>query len=200
MGKFPVDRFDHYPDNLERVGAHRAATRRGKGWVAFAWAALTTVILVSVGIVGLFIINDTVSFDFIPTVTSSPPTTAEPTVGPTVAPTIDPTVEIHVLNGTATAGLAARVAEQLTGAGWTQNITVANADREDVPETVVYYEDASQEGIARGIVQSLGVGRSELSNVFAATGDETVPGETTEMPMKPITVVVGSDYIQSPKV
>jgi hypothetical protein len=187
MGKFPVDRFDHYPDNLERVGAHRAATRRGKGWVAFAWAALTTVILVSVGIVGLFIINDTVSFDFIPTVTSSPPT-------------IDPTVEIHVLNGTATAGLAARVAEQLTGAGWTQNITVANADREDVPETVVYYEDASQEGIARGIVQSLGVGRSELSNVFAATGDETVPGETTEMPMKPITVVVGSDYIQSPKV
>jgi hypothetical protein len=54
MASFPRDQFDDVPDGDGRVGAHRAPPRRGRGWIAFAWAALATGVLV---IVGLFVLS-----------------------------------------------------------------------------------------------------------------------------------------------
>ncbi len=42
MASFPKDRFDDLPPDLQRVGAHRAVPKGGRGWIAFAWAALAS--------------------------------------------------------------------------------------------------------------------------------------------------------------
>ena len=55
MAKQLHDRFDNLPEGLLRIGAHRAAAKRGRGWIAFAWAALATGILVALGLYGLAI-------------------------------------------------------------------------------------------------------------------------------------------------
>jgi len=70
MPKYPRDRFDEVPHDLDRVGAHRSEPRRGRGWIVFAWAALATGVLVGAGVVALGVLND--SFQFVaPTSTSS---------------------------------------------------------------------------------------------------------------------------------
>src|SRR3954447_779521 len=118
MPSYPPDRFDRPPTDLQRVGAHRAPCP-GRGWIVFAWAALATAVLVGLGVLAMFVINDRVSFDnpfggggSVPTVT------AEPTATPTVQPTQDPAVNVIVLNGTTVAGLAGQVGDSLAGQGW----------------------------------------------------------------------------------
>ncbi|MBD3753969.1 MAG: LytR family transcriptional regulator, partial [Micrococcales bacterium] len=48
--EFPRDRFDDLPEDVGRVGAHRAEQPHMRGGVVFFWAALATVILIAVGI------------------------------------------------------------------------------------------------------------------------------------------------------
>lgn len=183
---YAKDRFDDIPDDLKRVGAHRAPPAPGKGLVIFLWAALATVVLVAAGILGLFVLGDRVNF----TDTTTPPasTAPEPTDTPTAEATIDPTSMVTVLNGTATKGLATRAIEQLNSAGWTQNITPGNASATDVTTTTVYYEDATQEGAARGLAEALGVANIQLSTQFQ------IPVGDGEDPILQLTVVLGSDF------
>ncbi|MCP2030173.1 hypothetical protein L1277_000237 [Okibacterium sp. HSC-33S16] len=183
---YAKDRFDDIPDDLKRVGAHRAPPKAGRGWLVFLWAALATVVLVTAGILGLFALSDRVNF----TDTSTTPATAvpEPTETPTAEATIDPESMVTVLNGTGTKGLATRAIEQLNGAGWTQNITPGNASATDVTTTTVYYEDASQEGAARGLAEALGVTNIQLSTQFQ------IPVEEGEEPILQLTVLLGSDF------
>jgi anti-sigma factor RsiW len=186
----PRDRFDvKGPSEPGRIGAHRAPERRGRGWIAFAWAAAATVVLVVVGIVALQLITDRLDLDAVFPQQEQSQAASEAPSTPAAAPAeVDPSAIVTVLNGTATSGLAARAVEQLAAGGWSQNIAVSNADQTDVETTIVYYQDPSQEGAARGLAESLGVGTITLSDDFAID-----PGEGEE-PILQLVVVLGSDY------
>lgn len=185
--KFPRDRFDEIPDDLTRVGAHRAPRPRGRGWVAVGWAALATIVLVGAGIFGLSLVNGSISFhgagSTATRTTSGTPSasaTKTSTPTPTVVPTVNPSLSVNVLNGTATEGLAGKVGDTLTAAGW-KVAALANADRTDLAETIVYYSDPANQGAALGVAQSLPGAKVQQSTAYADTGAD-------------ITVVVGANY------
>jgi len=194
MAKHPRDRFDEVPDDLQRVGAHRAEARRGRGWIVFAWAALATGVLVGAGVVYLGVAND--SFQFVAPTSdetsqagsespgdggtdgSDAPTTPAETVAPADPASVDPDVTtITVLNGTDTSGLAGQASLALAETGW----TVAGQGNADgtVAVTVVYYADAADEAVARGVARDLGTSTVELSDAF---------------PDSSVTAVLGDDY------
>lgn len=193
---FPPDRFDDIPDELVRVGAHRAPARRGRGWIAFAWAALATGVLVAAGVIGLAVFTNAINFDLPFSAQGSDVSAPGEPVVETAAPVLDPAVAITVLNGTATAGLANAVGDELVAQGWcgATGETPAedgpcagvvgkgsrvSAAANDIAATVVYYGDPVNEGAARALVEALGVGEVRLSADF---------------PNSPMTIVLGSDY------
>jgi LytR cell envelope-related transcriptional attenuator len=188
--RYPKDRFDDLPRKLDRVGAHRAAAAKRSGWVALWWALAATILLIAGGVVGLFVLNERLDFASPgvetppPSASATPPPTEAPTPTPTSTPTpeptIDPALSITVLNGTPGVGVAGGVAELLTAEGWTVGAT-ADASSEDVPETIVYYADASLEGAARGVAGSVAGSDILLSSDFADSGAD-------------LTVVIGNDY------
>lgn len=185
---FPRDRFDDVP-RTSRVGAHRAPTPRGRGWVAFGWAALATLILIALGIFGLSLATDRLNLDdvfVVPSESSESPTaTPTETTTPTAEPTIDAEALVQVLNGTTAAGLAGEAKDQLAAGGWTEaNITASNASDTDIETSVVYYDDESLEGAARGVAESLG-----LSNVSFSTEYGAGEGGVSQ-----IVVVLGADF------
>jgi len=180
--KFAKDRFDTHTPPLDRVGAHRAPLKRRRGWVGFWWALGATVILILVGVVGIFVINDRLDFSNIPLLNgASAAPTATPAAIPTVEPTVDPALTVNVLNGSAINGVAASVSETLTGAGWVVSAT-GNASIDTELSTVIYYTDASQEGAARGLAASIPGSTIAISTTFVDSGAD-------------LTVVVGNDYV-----
>ncbi|GHD52401.1 LytR family transcriptional regulator [Mycetocola manganoxydans] len=182
---FAKDRFDEIPEDLRRVGAHRAPVPAGRGWFLFLWAGLATLLLVGAGILGLTLLGDRVNFVETPRPAATAPA---PTETPVAVATIDPDSMVTVLNGTTTRGLATRAIEKLNSAGWTQSITPGSASATDVEKTTVYYEDPSQEGAARGLAEGLGIGSIQLSTQFQ------IPVDDGEEPLLQLTVVLGSDY------
>ena len=185
MASFPQDPFDVVPADLKRVGAHRAPRKRGRGAIAFAWAALATGLLVVAGLYGLSRIDPNISFELPnfgggedPVAAPSPSTsTVPPVTDPT---TVDPALglSISVFNGSSVDGLQNTAADAILAAGWPDPGRAVSTAR-DVTDTVVYYSTAEFEGIARGMVQLLGVGKVQLSDAF---------------PGAPVTIVVGQDY------
>jgi hypothetical protein len=186
MANFPQDPFDEVPAELKRVGAHRAPRRRGRGAIAFAWAALATGILVVAGLFGLSRIDPTFTFalpglgggDEDPQAT---PSSSAPVVVPVTDPTtVDPALglSISVFNGSSTDGLQNTAGDAILAAGWPDPAR-AVADQRDETETVIYYRSTDFEGIALGLAQLLGVGSIQLSDAFLGA---------------PVTIVVGSDY------
>jgi hypothetical protein len=180
--KFAKDRFDTRTHSLDRVGAHRAPRKKGRGWIAFWWALGATVLLIGVGVVGIFAVNNRLDFSNIPGLSSAgaSPAPTESTV-PTAVATVDPAVTINVLNGSAIDGVAASVSDALSIAGWAVTAT-GNASTETEPTTVIYYADASQEGAARGIATLLPGAQIVVSTNFVDSGAT-------------MTVVVGNDYV-----
>ncbi|MGV8896255.1 MAG: LytR C-terminal domain-containing protein [Rhodoglobus sp.] len=184
---YPKDRFDQLPEDLQRVGAHRSPAQRGRGWIAFAWAALATLLLVVGGIAGLKAFTGIdIDIPFLsaestpaPVIEPTPTATAEPVLDPA---TIDPAREItiSVYNGTTTAELQNTVGDALAAAGWTIDAR-ARASTSDVEKTTVYYSDPVNEDVARGLVIALGAGEIQL-----------VPAET--FPGNPLNIVIGTDY------
>ncbi|WP_022900748.1 LytR C-terminal domain-containing protein [Humibacter albus] len=179
--KFPADRFDRLPDDIERIGAHRAPRPRGYGWIWVAWCAGIAVVIVGIGALGIFAINGTLNVGF-PFGTKTATATATPTSTPTptVTPAVNPALNLMVLNGTTTEGLATEVTTTLTNAGW-KNVTPANASSTDITATTVYYSDAKNEGAALAVSQELGNAPTRVTQDFVASGAD-------------ITVVLGSDY------
>jgi hypothetical protein len=185
MATYPRDQFDQQPDDLLRVGAHRAPRKKGRGWVGFFWATLATAVLVVGGLYGLSRVNAGIDFELpifggggsTPTPTATPTPTLEPVLDPT---TIDPNraITITVLNGTATAGLQNTVGDTLVASSWPIGAR-AVASANDIQKTFVYYADPANEDVARGLVVAMGVGEIRLSDAF---------------PGAPITVVLGADY------
>lgn len=182
---YAKDRFDHLPHGLDRVGAHRAPGKKGRGWIAFWWALGATVLLVGAGVVGLAMLNNSL-FESPGTTTAastaetSDPASAEEVPVPVPAATVDPSLAVTVLNGTPGEGVARAVGELLEAEGWTLG-ELDNASTEDVPTTIVYYADETLEGAARGVAASLPGSEVLLSSDFADSE-------------APLTVVVGNDY------
>lgn len=179
--KFPTDRFDQVPDDLERIGAHRAPRPRGYGWVWVAWCAGAVIVIVGLGALGIFAINGTlnVNLPFGPRSSTATPT-ATPTPTPTITPAVNPALNLIVLNGTDKGGLAADATATLKAAGW-QHITPANASSTDVKKTTVYYSDPKNKGAALAVSQELAGAPMQETQDFAASGAD-------------ITVVLGLDY------
>ncbi|MCU1422649.1 MAG: hypothetical protein JWN36_2300 [Microbacteriaceae bacterium] len=182
MATFQKDRFDDVPEDLLRTGAHRGPQKPGRGWVAFAWAALATGLIVLAGVFAIFVVNGKLNdLPFFNAPSASPTPTVTPT--PTAAPKVNPTLPITVLNGTATPGLANSVGDYLVTQGWNgaaEGVGArTNAGSTTIKETVVYYSDPANEAAARAMVLSLKVGTISLSNAY---------------PQSPMVVVIGSDY------
>ncbi|UOE45873.1 LytR C-terminal domain-containing protein [Agromyces larvae] len=173
--KFPRDRFDSVPHGIDRVGAHRAPSRRGSGWIAFGWAALATVVLAGIGIWGVVTLGDRIGSSgeaAVPTATPEPTVTAEPTIAPDQP--------VTVLNGTTVSGLAAQAAEMLQAATIPVG-TTANASENDLTETYVYYAAPELEGAARGVAQAIPEAEVRYDAKFAEIGT-------------PLVLVVASDF------
>ncbi|SDQ06423.1 LytR cell envelope-related transcriptional attenuator [Curtobacterium sp. UNCCL20] len=192
--RFPRDRFDDVADG-PRVGAHRGAQRRGRGWIAFAWAALTTGVLVGLGVLVLALVNGSYSFDGSTSPSSSASASASasspagssasasPSTPASQAPAAGTPADqgattVVVLNGTSTTGLAAKGSAALTAAGWKVTST-GDAGTTGTTSTIVYYQQAAQATVARGIAKSLGVTAVQQSAAF---------------PNADISVVLGADY------
>ena len=180
--EFEKDRFDTHAPALDRVGAHRAPGRKGRGWIGFWWALGATVLLIGVGVVGIFAINNRLDFSSIPGLSSSnAAATPTATAAPAVEPTVDPEQTINVLNGSTNDGVAASVSDTLTAAGWVVRAT-GNASTDTEATTVIYYSETSQEGAARGVAASLPGAQIVLSSNFVESGAA-------------MTIVVGNDYV-----
>ncbi|WP_158865309.1 LytR C-terminal domain-containing protein [Leifsonia sp. AG29] len=180
--KFPRDRFDDIPGDLQRVGAHRAPRPRGRGWIVVGWAALAAAVLIAAGIFGLSLVNGSVNFHGAagPSAPGSTAIGPTPTPTPTIVPTVDPSLTVNVLNGTTTEGLAASASAKLKAAGWKVG-ALANADQTNIAKTTVYYSDPAKQAAALGAAQSFPGATVEESQAFANTGAD-------------LTVVVGSDF------
>ncbi|MBN9140916.1 MAG: LytR C-terminal domain-containing protein [Micrococcales bacterium] len=185
MASFPRDRFDDIPTDVDRVGAHRTPRKRGRGWIAFAWAVLATAVLVVAGLFALSTLDSRFELPFgqqTPTPSDTPTVveTAEPVTDPT---TLDPAylqqLTLAVLNGTPTQGLSNTAGDQIAAAGW-PNPSRAAASNTEEPTTIVYYSNPDDEGAARGIGQLVGASDVQLSDAF---------------PVAAITVVLGADYV-----
>ncbi|MFZ4894612.1 LytR C-terminal domain-containing protein [Plantibacter sp. Mn2098] len=185
---FPPDRFDDVTD-LKRVGAHRAPAPKGRGWIAFLWAVIATLVLVGIGTWALFSLNSSVDFFQGPSKSPSSSASETPSATPEpVAPVVDPEANILVLNGTPTSGLASEASTKLAGAGFTQSISTSDASTDTVEKSGIYYQDPSQEGAARAISNALGGIPIEVSQQYA------IPTEEGDTPMLRIVVVLGADY------
>ena len=196
--RFPRDRFDDVADG-PRVGAHRGAQRRGRGWIVFAWAALATGVLVGVAVLALAVLNGSYSFNGSdsPSTSTSASATAKPSAtskpsasssagsgsagadsAAAATPAQQGTTTVVVLNGTTTTGLASRASAALTGAGW-QVASTGDAGTTGSTSTIVYYQQASQAAVAQGIAKQLGVTAVQQSAAF---------------PNADVSVVLGADY------
>lgn len=183
MARFPKDQFDDIPADLARVGAHRAPPRRGRGWIALGWGVLAAAVLTIAGLYTLSRID--------PEFTLALPDFSDPAPGPTISPlpTAEPVTDpdsvdddldlsISVLGATPDSETEDIVGDLIDDAGW-PNPVRAPAATDDVEETVVYYRSADYEGVARGLVELLGVGRAVLSDFYRGA---------------PVTIVVGADF------
>ena len=174
------DRFDNLPQDLARVGAHRAPKSARGGLIGFAWSALATFVLVTVAMVMLVFVTGTITLDGILPV-STPSATATSTKA--VKATIDPSVMVNVINASGVDGAATRVADQLAADGVL--IGTKSNSSDVVEKTMVYYGDPAVEGAAKGVARALGAGaETERTPAYAGAAAK-------------ITVVVGSSYFQT---
>lgn len=186
MARFPEDRFDRLPDDLRRVGAHRRPRTRGRGWIGFL-IALAAIVALTAG--GLVMLQRVAGFDIDIPFLAAPTSTPTPTPTPTMPPVRDPAeidqvareIKIDVLNGTRHADIEAQVATQLRDLGWNVGVAVPAAS-DDVEKTFVYYDQAANEDVARGLVLAIGAGDIRLID------PGTFPGAS-------LTIVLGDDFV-----
>ena len=174
------DRFDHLPEDLARVGAHRAPKSPRSGLIGFAWSALATFALVTAAIFTLVFVTGTISLEgILPTPSKTPAATSTQDA----KPTIDPSVLVNVINASGVDGAATRVADQLVADGVL--IGTKSNSSDIVEKTMVYYGDPAVKGVAKGVARALGA-NVEIERTPAYAGAAAK-----------ITVVVGSSYFQT---
>jgi hypothetical protein len=169
------------------VGAHRTPAKRGRGWIAFAWAALATGVLVVGGLYGLSLVNPAISFELPELSGDGALPGASPTPEPEVAAVTDPDLvdpdfdlSISVLNGSPTDGLQNDAVAQINEAGWPRPVGSLAGTREQ-EATRIYYNGAKFEGIAKGLAELMGTDPANVVNSDFYLG-------------APVTIVLGADY------
>jgi hypothetical protein len=192
---FLADRFDEVSTDPRYVGTHR---RERSSWSAFAPIGIGLGAVVILVLAGLWFVDrsdDYLELDAseLPVVSGEAPpeetVIVEPEEPVVVEAVTDPTqidtegLTLTILNGTETAGLAARAGERLVAAGWPEP-TATNAESADVAESVVAYTDETDKGIALGIAQLLGIGSEQVV-------------QTTTYPGARVTVVLGANYVDT---
>ncbi|MGC0370180.1 LytR C-terminal domain-containing protein [Microbacterium sp. SLBN-111] len=181
---FPRDRFDDLPDEGGRVGAHRAQRPRSRGWAVFFWALLATVVLIIVGVFGVLVASGRISLGG----------EAEPTPTPTetTPAAIDTSYSVLVLNGTADAGLAGNLRDQIVALGWSGDaVQTGDSDTTDFATTTVYYRGPEDEQAARGLADAIGGAEIAQSDFLQPTDDPNTSGD--ESAEKRLVVVIGLD-------
>jgi hypothetical protein len=183
MATFPTDQFDDLPEGIDRVGAHRGPRAKGGGWIAFAWAALATVVLIAGGLFVLASLNGTLKNGLgTQAAQGTPLPSVSPT--PTTVPISDPRtiasrkITVTVLNGTDISNAQVQAGTALKKLHWNVG-TEALASESTIKKTTIYYSDAANKDVAEGVQIALGTGTIQFSNAFAGA---------------PITVVIGKDY------
>ncbi|MHA6695566.1 LytR C-terminal domain-containing protein [Homoserinimonas sp. A520] len=180
------DRFDAVPDDLHRVGAHRAKAHWGQGWANLAWVVGAILVLSIGGLWGLSQINSDFQFGLpFMNAAEEEPGDAPPADSPeAVEPKLDPAIVITVLNGTGTPGLSNTVGDYLVSQGWEGAAfgvgARVSASASDVEITQVIYNNPDNEAAARAMLETLGVGELVLANTY---------------PASPLAVLIGSDYV-----
>lgn len=183
MATFPTDQFDNLPEGIERVGAHRGPRAKGGGWIAFAWAALATIVLIAGGLYVLSTFDSSLKFGLGGTTAQQTPLPSV-TPTPTLSPITDPRtianrkITVTVLNGTDITNAQVQAGNALKALHWNVG-TEALASESTIKKTTVYYSDAANKDVAEGVQLALGTGTIAFSNAFVGA---------------PITVVIGSDY------
>lgn len=181
MASYPKDQFDDVPVDLARVGAHRGPEKKGRGWIAFAWAALATGLIIVGGLFAVSLLNGNLdSQEAAPEVTETPIETAEPLTDPRDIDD-DRDISITVLNGTDTNKLDNVAYKALKKAKWPMS-SHTNASSDTIATTVVYYAAPEDEDVARGVAAELGFDTVAETDVFLGA---------------PITVVLGADYAEA---
>lgn len=103
--------------------------------------------------------------------TKKPKPKPKPTTEPTVEPTATRSIGVGVYNQIGIGGLAARVAGQARGAGWT--VAAVSDWRGSVPQDTVYYP-AGQQAEAALLGQDLGIFRLMPATANMSTSSLTV--------------------------
>ena len=193
---FPEDEFDELGKDRTPQGVHRAP----RPWWRVWGPLIAVVILAPILAIGLVKIatqdrtstpeasastseevatGDGTETAPEETATEEPPVEETPTEEPTPeAPPIDQSVTVSVLNGAGRQGLAGRVAETLTTAGWT-SVEPGNYTSAQPQTSAVYYANPDLAPAAQAVAETLGI----------ATVQEL--GEVTS-----ITVVLRSDFAE----
>lgn len=192
---FLLDRYDEVAHDSSYVGTHR---RERSSWSLFAPIGIglgTVVVFVLAGLWFVDRSDDYLELDAaeVPVIAGEAPSeeqiVVEPDVPADVEPVRDPAeidtegLTLTILNGTQTAGLAARAGERLTAEGWPEP-TATNAESADVAESVVAYQDDADKGIALGIAELLGI-----------PVDQVV--QTSAYPGARVTVLLGANYVDT---
>jgi hypothetical protein len=181
------DRFDVVPEDLHRVGAHRAKAHWARGLVNLAWAVGAILVLSIGGLWGLSQINS--DFEFGLPFMSSPAdeevADAPADDAPEAAePLLDPNIVITVLNGTPTSGMSNTVGDFLVAQGWNgAKFGVGarvGASSTEVETTQVIYNNPENEAAARAMIETLGMGELVLANTY---------------PASPLAVLIGNDFV-----
>jgi hypothetical protein len=177
----PTDRFDELPplNDSRRIGAHRAEQPRiGRGRVLL-WAAVATVVLVTLGVFATLWAGGR----FGP---GSGPSAAPTAVG-AADPVLDTTYTVVVLNATPQEGLGGTLSADIVAAGWAaEDVTAGDAGSHDFERTTVFYAHTEDEAAARGLAQAIGGADVELSEAYQDPEDDT---------LRQLVVVIGLDRV-----
>ena len=186
--QYPPDEFDAPPDPDAPRGVHRAPRSAWSRWWPFL-AVIVIVPLVAWGAVTLLAQRGQLpdlpgglgpSSSEEPSTPPSDaaggtPTDAGPTSEPPAeattpaAPTADLSVAVDVLNGAKINGLAKKVADQLTAAGFTA-VTAGNTTSTTPAASTVFYGSADQAATAQLVASTIKVDAVVLSPTDAPSG------------------------------
>lgn len=182
MTKYARDEFDRIPEASARQGVHRTVStpsaRRLIPILAVGVAAL------AIGLVAFLLLpklgfgpgtgslsadqaGSNAAASQAPSAGAKPSASSKPTATPspaastpaasaTPSATVDKTQPVTIYNGTATAGLAGRVASTVTAAGWTPG-QVGNWSGAPQQTSVVFYNGAAQKAGAEELGSLLGI-------------------------------------------
>lgn len=170
--KFPQDEFDALPELSGRAGRH-LARRTGKDRALdFGKIALAATLIAAAGYIGLrFIDNASIFTDTLDDPSASASASAD-SKGNGAA--------VSVLDGTASADRASKVAQLLLDKKW--NVVSASpldlAGGDDIKITFIYIKDETYRAAAESLVADMGEFQIVVSDQFT----------------DPITVVLGKDY------